>query len=214
MQAILNFVHFDNASLRGTNLEGASLLDAQFNNTNLRKANLKGANLKDARNLTCDQIESAIFDKNTRLPDYILLDRSFPSTFSCKNLMKGKGLNLIGLNLVNSNLYHADLRETNLSHTSLMQSFLGNVNFGNANLRGANLKGANLSAADFYNTNLRKANLKGANLDRAFNLTCDQIESAVIDKKTRLPNYITLTGSPGLAYECKNRVREKSGVSK
>jgi uncharacterized protein YjbI with pentapeptide repeats len=212
--ANLNFTNFRNSNLSHANLTQAKLFAADFYNTNLRKANLKGANLNLSYNLTCDQIESAVIDKNTRLPDYILLDRSSPTNFSCKNLMKGKGLNLIGLNLVNSNLYHADLRETNLSHTSLMQSFLGNVNFGNANLRGANLEGANLTAAHFENTNLRKANLKGANLDRVSNLTCDQIESAVIDKNTRLPDYITLTGSLESAYECKNRVREKLGASK
>jgi uncharacterized protein YjbI with pentapeptide repeats len=86
-----------------------------------------------------------------------------------------------------------------------MQANLIFVNFGNANLRGANLERAYLQDAHFNNTNLRKANLKGANLNRARNLTCDQIESAFIDKNTRLPDYITLTGSPESAYECKNR---------
>ena len=190
-----------------------------WSNTNFFKADLSnvilnGANLVSGVNITCDQIESAIIDKNTRLPDYILLDRSSSSTFTCKSLLKGKGLNLIGLNLANSNLYSADLRETDLSHTNLMQANLKLVNFDNANLRGTNLERADLQGAHFKNTNLRKANLKGANLNLSRNLTCDQIESAVIDKKTRLPNYITLTGSPESAYECKNRDREKLGTSK
>jgi uncharacterized protein YjbI with pentapeptide repeats len=212
--ADFSFTNFRNSNLSHANLTQAKLFAADFDNTNLRKTNLKGANLNLSYNLTCDQIESAIIDKNTRLPDYILLDRSSPSTFSCKNLMKGKGLNLIGLNLANSNLYSADLRETNLSHTNLIQAFLDNVNFDNANLMGTNLERADLRGAHFDNTNLRKANLKGTNLNKTHNLTCDQIESAVIDKNTRLPNYITLTGSPGSAYECKNRVREKLGASK
>jgi uncharacterized protein YjbI with pentapeptide repeats len=79
---------------------------------------------------------------------------------------------------------------------------------------GTNLESAKLMYANFDNTNLRKANLKGGNLNRDYNLTCDQIESAVIDKNTRLPDYITLNGSLESAYICKNHVREKLGASK
>lgn len=195
----LNFADLRHTNLRNSNLSLASLTQADlraahFDNTNLSKANLKSANLDQVHNLTCGQIESAVIDKNTRLPDYILLDWSSSSTFSCKNLMRGKGLNLIGLNLANINLYQADLRETDLSHT--------------------NLSGANLVLANLGKSILNQTNLKGASLQRAYNVTCKQIQSALIDRNTRLPDYISLTGSPESAYECKNRVSENLGTSK
>ena len=40
----------------------------------------------------------------------------------------------------------------------------------------------------------------------AINLTCEQIESAVMDENTVLPDYIALVGSPESAYVCKNKL--------
>ena len=69
-------------------------------------------------------------------------------------------------------------------------------------LTGANLEGANLSRADFSNAIFRGANfrgavmegtiLKGADLTDAKNLTLGQLKSAVIDRNTKLPDYLKL----------------------
>ena len=61
-----------------------------------------------------------------------------------------------------------------------------------------NLSGGDCSEADFRGANLSRANLErtnlsGANLRHAVNLTKEQIELAVTDEKTQLPNYLTVS---------------------
>ena len=77
-----------------------------------------------------------------------------------------------------------------------------------AQLGSADLRSADLSQANLDNANLAKADLRGANLHRA-KITCEQIESALIDKGTKLPDYIKITGSPDSTYQCKNILKEK-----
>jgi uncharacterized protein YjbI with pentapeptide repeats len=67
--------------LSGADLERANLSHADATNANLRGANFKGANLKgmilrgadlrEAKNLTQEQLASAIIDETTLLPDYL-----------------------------------------------------------------------------------------------------------------------------------------------
>ena len=49
------------ADLSGANLDGAELMDAY----------LHGTNLSEVKNLTCDQIDLAYVDHDTKFPDYI-----------------------------------------------------------------------------------------------------------------------------------------------
>ena len=58
------------------------------------------------------------------------------------------------------------------------------------------------------NANLTGEDLRGARLDHALNVTCEQIQSAVIDQNTHLPGYIILTGNPEGNYQCKNIKKE------
>ena len=82
----LNRAHLEGADLSGAHLEGASLRDANLRGANLigthlenavlqgaylRDAHLEGVNLRGARGLTSEQIDSAITDKRTQLPDYL-----------------------------------------------------------------------------------------------------------------------------------------------
>src|SRR5712692_10610140 len=70
------------------------------------------------------------------------------------------------------------------------------------NLSGANLTRANLSGADFTNAIFRGADfrdatldgtiLKGADLTDAKNLTSSQLEKAVLDETTRLPEGLSI----------------------
>jgi uncharacterized protein YjbI with pentapeptide repeats len=55
------------ADLENTNLEGAQFSEDVL----LNQTNLKGANLKGATGLSSSQIDLAITDKQTKLPDYL-----------------------------------------------------------------------------------------------------------------------------------------------
>jgi len=60
------------ANLQYANLENAILKDAQFSeDVLLNQTNLKGANLEGATGLSSSQINLAITDKQTKLPDYL-----------------------------------------------------------------------------------------------------------------------------------------------
>jgi hypothetical protein len=59
------------AILKGANLEGAELEDAF----------LHGADLTDVINLTCDQLDLANFDNQTKFPKYIQIDWNSDKTF-------------------------------------------------------------------------------------------------------------------------------------
>lgn len=62
------------ADLRGTDAKNAVFVGVDFKDADLTGTNLQGADLTDAKNLTEDQLASAIIDDDTRLPSYI--DRS------------------------------------------------------------------------------------------------------------------------------------------
>jgi uncharacterized protein YjbI with pentapeptide repeats len=64
------------ASLRGANLAGADATNASFRNADfdgafLTGTILRGADLTGAKNLTVDQLSTAIIDDRTILPNYI-----------------------------------------------------------------------------------------------------------------------------------------------
>ena len=68
---------FSGANLQDANLSEADLTNAILRNANLRGANLKGtilrgADLRNVRNLTKDQLEEAVIDGHTLLPDYLV----------------------------------------------------------------------------------------------------------------------------------------------
>ena len=56
------------ADLREANFSGTNLTDADLGRANLANVNLSAANLVNARGLTCDQIRAAHTDAATRLP--------------------------------------------------------------------------------------------------------------------------------------------------
>ena len=60
------------ANLQYADLENAILKAAQFSeDVLLNQTNLKGANLEGATGLSSNQINLAITDKQTKLPDYL-----------------------------------------------------------------------------------------------------------------------------------------------
>ena len=82
-----------------------------------------------------------------------------------------------------------------LVDTDLRGTILRNGNLQGAYLYGANLEAAfaileNLQGAFLSGARLNGAHLQGARLSGAINLTQEQIESAITDEDTILPNYL------------------------
>ncbi len=73
----LDRANLEDANLENANLTNASLVGANLKNTRLKGTVLKGADLTDVLNLTEEQIEQAIVDEHTILPDYLMRDASF-----------------------------------------------------------------------------------------------------------------------------------------
>ena len=183
--------------LNSANLNGANLQYANLFMADLRKTLLKGANLSTAINITCKQIQSAVIDKNTQLPNHILITGNPEASYQCKNLRKRTGWGARRTSLQKIRLQGASLQSADFTQVSLAES-LQNADFSQANLMDANLRGIYLKNANFTGTDLR-----GANLLDAIYITCEQIQSAVIDKNTQLPRYILIAGNPEANYQCK-----------
>ena len=99
--------------------------------------------------------------------------------------------NLNGADLENTNLKKAKLQETNLQSSNLKNAQLNGAGLFEANLQYANLENADLTGAQFNEDTLfNQANLKGANLSQATGLSSGQIETALTDAKTQLPDYL------------------------
>ncbi len=77
--ADLSGVDFNSAVLSEATLNGANLEDADFT-----EAYLCGVDLSQTLNLTCDQLELAYLDRNTRLPDYLQITWVSDTIFKCK----------------------------------------------------------------------------------------------------------------------------------
>jgi hypothetical protein len=93
---------------------------------------------------------------------------------------------LTGAFLGRANLNNASLWQANLTGAYLWQANLQDTNFDEANLSGANLSGANLKGA-----NLKGANLQGADLRAVTELTKEQLDLAIVDEDTQLPDYLS-----------------------
>lgn len=85
---------------------------------------------------------------------------------------------LHGLNLVMADLRHAILRGADLSLANLEGADLREADLNAANLVGARLIGADLQGADLRGTDLRTAE----------DLTIEQLEEALGNDETRLPD--------------------------
>jgi len=220
----LGHANFKEADLSKANLTEANLYEASLESSNLSKANLSkanldfanlknallmetelhGANLKNASHLTCEQIQSAKIDRDTLLPDYIYIVWSSESSYACKNLLKGRGVNLKGIDLAKARLMRTQLIDADLSEANLMGADFYEAKLNNSNLTKANLRNASFDFVNMKNAQLLKTELQGANLKNTSNLLCEQILSARIDQDTKLPDYMTITWSSESTYSCEN----------
>jgi uncharacterized protein YjbI with pentapeptide repeats len=172
--ADLYAAHLEGAYLKKACLEGANLMSAHLEGANLEEARLEGAGLQGAdmqkaRGLKEDQVRRARIWVLAYLPEELLEKLSLPKDHN----QRLRDLNLSGDHF--DKLVGLDLR---------------GAWFFFKNLQGANLKEARLEGAQFHNANLEKTHLEGANLTGAKGLTKEQIDSAIIDEKTMLPDYL------------------------
>nr|VFK68038.1 MAG: Pentapeptide repeat-containing protein [Candidatus Kentron sp. UNK]VFK71912.1 MAG: Pentapeptide repeat-containing protein [Candidatus Kentron sp. UNK] len=122
-----------------------------------------------------------------------------------------EGINLMDAYLERSHLLGIHLEEAYLWEANLNRSLLFDAHLNNAELRGAYLQRSICQRADLRGTDLRKAHLEGANLQDAHlegaflweahlegtnlsgakGLTQAQIDDAILDEHTELPEGIT-----------------------
>lgn len=120
------------------------------------------------------------------------------------------GFNIEDIDLTGAILTHADMSGANLSGITMRRTYLRGSNLTKANLKGvdiseadltntsligANLSGANLRRSNLFEANLLEADLSGAdlsntNLTNVRGLTAKQINEAIINEMTILPDYI------------------------
>ena len=84
-------------------------------------------------------------------------------------------------------LQQADLHEANLERADLTGARMTVSDLMGANLKGANLSGADLWMSDMKDTILEGADLRGANLSEVTNLASAQLDLAITDDTTQLP---------------------------
>jgi uncharacterized protein YjbI with pentapeptide repeats len=100
--------------------------------------------------------------------------------------------NLEGAYLNGANLFDAVLEGAVLVQTQMLGACLMNVDFTNALvystfLQHADLQGAKFCAGTIENTRFDGANLAGADLSSAYMLTPEQVRTARLDERTKLP---------------------------
>jgi Pentapeptide repeats (8 copies) len=104
-------------------------------------------------------------------------------------------VNLSEAQLWQAKLAGASLGRANLSEASLWQAdlegaYLWKANLEGANLTEANLAQANLEGSNLKGTNLQQTNLINADLRKVVGLTRQQLNQAISDHTTQLPDYL------------------------
>ncbi|WP_242059023.1 MULTISPECIES: pentapeptide repeat-containing protein [Nostoc] len=171
--ANLQWVNFTRANLSEADLSITYLCGSIFYEANLQKAILPEANLQGVVLRKANLSKAILYDAN--LEGAILCDAKLEEAILC-------GANLEGAILCDANLERVNFEDSNLQDANLIGS-----NLQNAKLAGANLEGVLLSTANLQDANLQEANLSRANLNGCENLELQQIEQAIGDRTTILP---------------------------
>jgi uncharacterized protein YjbI with pentapeptide repeats len=174
--ADLSLAHLEGADIQEAHLEGAQLIGAYLHEAFLHGARLEGANL-GLSNLEVARLNGA------HLEGAFLAD----AKLEWANL---QGAHLEGAKLQGAHLKKANLREAHLEGTNLLEARLEGADLVGAHLEGAVFLGAHLKGADLMGADLRGTDLRWADLRWATGLTQKQIDSAIIDENTKLPDYL------------------------
>jgi uncharacterized protein YjbI with pentapeptide repeats len=148
-------------SIRGANLRGRNLNNADISKAFLIKADLRNASLENAILIRANLQQAILFEANL-----------YDARLNQANLQEAI---LVGANLHDANLRFANLQETNLRYANLQKAFLLSANLHEANLSYANLQQAYLESANLLTADLSNANLQEAYLIGAKNITIDQL---------------------------------------
>jgi uncharacterized protein YjbI with pentapeptide repeats len=73
----------------------------------------------------------------------------------------------------------------------------------------ANLSGANVRGSDLAETRLTQTNLAGADLSLVTNLSSDNLKTALIDRKTKLPDNLEIQWISETEFECTESAGEE-----
>ncbi|MFN6460403.1 MAG: pentapeptide repeat-containing protein [Nostoc sp. DedVER02] len=166
--ANLQWVNFTRANLSEADLSLTNLCGSIFYEGNLSKAILPEANLQGAILRKANLSKAIFYDAN--LEGAILCDANLEGAILCD-------ANLFEINFEGSNLQDANLIGSNLQR---------------AKLAGANLEGVLLSTANLQDANFHEANLSRANMSECENLELQQIEQAIGDRTTILPENLNI----------------------
>ncbi len=195
---------------QGTYLSGATLSNTNFSGVDFSGANLSGVNLSNA-NLSNAYLYGTILWKANlsyaNLSNAVLWDANFSQAILFEANLSGAALrkaSLSGATLQRSNLSGADLSEADLSTirtverddtSRVVSTWIRGTDLSRVDLSGADLSGADLFQVDLAEANLAEANLtganfSGANLSGALGATQEQLERAIGNTSTILPEYL------------------------
>jgi uncharacterized protein YjbI with pentapeptide repeats len=151
---------------------------------------VKGANLRDANLSFAFGPEAFLAKANLQRANLK------NSNFKKADFKEG---NLFMVNFNETILIEAELQNTNLRRAKFIGAYLQDANLSNANLSESNLFDAKLKMANLSKANLKNANLTDVDLTLVKNLTCIQLQSAYINTKTKIPDYLKI--SKGTMYK-------------
>jgi uncharacterized protein YjbI with pentapeptide repeats len=178
----LNFVETDlsYSNLENIQLSGFSFLNSDFQHSNLKRATLSDSDLSNS--IFSGAILEGTIITNSILEGITAISVNFLST------------DLSGSNFSNAILTGSRFPITIMIETSLQNANLQNASFLNVRLRGADLSGANLTGSTFYGASLTDTNLKGADLTGVKFLTQSELNEAIGDNTTILPDTLNRPG--------------------
>jgi uncharacterized protein YjbI with pentapeptide repeats len=152
----------------GVHLEGAYLQRANLSGAHLEGVYLQGANLSGAH------LEGAFMDSYQFLEPQKLVVKGPP------------------VHLENAIFRGARLKEAKLRDARLENAILSEASLERADLYGAHLEGATLDGASLEGARLEGTHLERTDLSRAQGLTQEQVNVAIGDPSTTLPNRLRI----------------------
>jgi uncharacterized protein YjbI with pentapeptide repeats len=90
-----------------------------------------------------------------------------------------------------------------LSEASFKHARLKSTCFVNAKLGDADFRGAHIIDCDFSGAELIETKFQGVDLSSVKNISAEELESSVIDSKTKIPDYIEINWTSEDTYDCK-----------
>jgi uncharacterized protein YjbI with pentapeptide repeats len=168
----LSGVTVEDAVLDRIDLQGGDLTWANFQGSRLEGANLRDVDLQNAN------LQTAHLGEYSGAGETVQTDL--------------RRAHLKGADARDADLSSADLSEATLNDADLSGALLDEANLQGAELKetvlpGASLAGADLQGADLENANLWRADISGANLADTKQLTQSQLDGAIGDTETELP---------------------------